>query len=419
MDSNAGDCLDLPYLTADVPGIGGVIKRCEDDFLVEELPLYAPSGEGTHVYFGIEKSGLTTLAAIERIAKALSRKARDFGYAGLKDAQAVTRQTLSIEHVDPKRIEALDLPRIEVIWVNRHRNKLKLGHLKGNRFVLKIRDAAPDGAARAAEIVEVLTRRGVPNYFGPQRFGARGDNAEIGCAVLRGDFDEAIGVLLGRPGPRDRDEVRTARELFEQARYAEAADAWPGAFREQIRVCRTMARSNGDARRAWSVVNHTLRRLYLSAAQSRLFNEVLAVRIGRLDRLEQGDLAWKHVNGACFRVEDVAAEQPRCDAFEISPTGPLYGARMTEAAGRPGQLEAGILERAGLDRARFRRAGGVKLNGARRPLRVPLGDPVVGDDRDDHGPCVCVSFALPPGSYATSLTRETCKYDPPDTGGLS
>ena len=417
MDSNVGDHADLPYLTSDLPGIGGTIKRYEGDFLVEEFPLYAPSGEGTHTYFGIEKRGLTTLAAIDLIAKALRKQTRDFGYAGLKDAQAVTRQTLSIEHVDPGRIEALKLPRIKVLWVNRHRNKLKLGHLKGNRFVLKIRDVGPDAAARAAVIIERLRRRGMPNYFGPQRFGARGDNAQIGTAVLKGDFDEAIAVLLGRPGPLDRDEVLTARELFEQGRYAKAADTWPGAFREQIRVCRALARSNGDAGRAWSAVNHTLRRLYLSAAQSRLFNEVLAARISSIDRLEQGDLAWKHVNGACFPVENVAAEHPRCDAFEISPTGPLFGTRMTEAAGRPGQLEADVLERTGLDRTRFRRPGGVKLNGARRPLRVPLGDPSVDDDHDDRGPCLRVAFAIPPGSYATCLTREICRSDPPSADG--
>ncbi|MFH0982454.1 MAG: tRNA pseudouridine(13) synthase TruD [Planctomycetota bacterium] len=399
----------MPYLTAGLPGVGGAIKRYDEDFLVEELPLYLPSGEGTHTYFGIEKRGLTTLAATAAVAKALGKRAHDIGYAGLKDAHALTRQTFSVEHVTSKQIEALDLARIKVLWISLHRNKLKLGHLRGNRFVLKIRAVGPEATARARTIIDVLHRRGVPNYFGPQRFGTRGDNAEIGRAVLKDDFDEALRVMLGRPGPLDRDNIRRARELFEQGRHEEAARAWPEAFREQIRVCRALARADGDARRAWSAVNHTLRKLYVSAEQSRLFNLVLAERLEGIDRVEVGDMAWKHVNGACFRVEDLAAEQPRCVAFEISPTGPLYGARMTEATGRPGELEAEVLAREGLESVALRRRGGVKLDGARRPLRVPLGDQAASAGEDDHGPYLQVSFTLPPGSYATCITREICK----------
>ena len=403
--------VELPCLTADLPGIGGVIKRYNEDFMVEELPLYLPSGEGTHVYFGIEKQGMTTLAAMAAIARVLGRKAHDIGYAGLKDAHAVTRQTFSLEHVAAERIEKLDLPRIKVLWVNRHRNKLKLGHLAGNRFVLKIRDGHTDARARAGTILDVLRRRGVPNYFGPQRFGARGDNAETGRAVLLGDYESAVRVLLGRPGPLDHGDVRTARELYEQGRYAEAAKTWPRAFPDQIRMCRALATSNGDARRAWSWVNHTLRKLYVSAEQSRLFNLVLANRVQELDRVEVGDLAWKHVNGACFRVEDVAAEQPRCDAFEISPTGPLFGSRMTEASGRPGQLEAEVLAQAGLGKAALQGQDRMRLDGARRPLRVPLGEPAVEAGADTRGPHLQVSFALPPGSYATCVTRELCRSE--------
>src|ERR1043166_8776551 len=104
----------LPYLTADLPGIGGEIKRYDEDFIVEELPLYAPSGSGTHVYFAIEKRGLPTLAAIQHIARALGRQPRDIGYAGMKDAHGVTRQMLSVEHVDNNQVESLALSRIKV-----------------------------------------------------------------------------------------------------------------------------------------------------------------------------------------------------------------------------------------------------------------------------------------------------------------
>ena len=95
---------DLPYVTRDLPGVGGAIKRYDEDFIVEELPRYEASGEGTHIYFQIEKRGLTTPAAIRLIAEALGRRPQEIGYAGLKDAHSVTRQMLSIEHINPAKV---------------------------------------------------------------------------------------------------------------------------------------------------------------------------------------------------------------------------------------------------------------------------------------------------------------------------
>jgi tRNA pseudouridine13 synthase len=412
MLSNQTPKVDLPYLSAELPGVGGAIKRFDEDFVVEEMPRYEPSGVGTHVYFTIEKRGLPTLAAIQHIARALGRQPRDIGYAGMKDAHGVTRQMLSLEHIDPARIESLALSRIKVLSISRHTNKLKLGHLAGNRFVIKIRDAdkSPDPAARA--IVDVLARRGVPNYFGPQRFGARGDNALIGKAVLLGNHEEAIALMLGRPGPLDRGDALRARELFEKGDYAAAADAWPrGTFAQQSRMCRALAKSGGDKRQAWRTADHTLRKLFLSAFQSDLFNRVLARRIelGLLDRLQTGDVAYKHANGACFHVEDAAVEQPRCDAFDISPTGPLFGRRMTPASGEHGELESTVMAGSGVGHEELSGRDSGRLDGARRPLRVPLGEVRVESGEDDHGPSLLLAFALPAGAYATNVIREVCK----------
>jgi len=402
-----------PYLTADLPGVGGRIKRYDEDFLVEELPLYAPCGNGTHTYFVIEKRGLTTLAAAKLVARTLGRAPRDIGYAGLKDAHAVTRQTFSVEHVEPARVQGLDLARLRVLSVDRHTNKLKLGHLAGNRFAIKMRDAVEGVLPAARAIVDFLATRGVPNYFGPQRFGARGDNALVGLAVLHGDFADAMAQLLGRPAPVDCGEVRRARQLFDQGRWDEAATAWPTAFGEQARICRALAKAGGDLPSGWRAVDHTLRKLYLSAVQSELFNRVVARRMATMHRLEPGDLAWKHRNGAVFLVEDPAREQPRCDSLEISPTGPLFGRRMTDPAGRPAQIEAEILASSGVDLHTLTRGEGRRLQGARRPLRVPVSSPMVEGGTDERGPFLRLTFDLPPGAYATSLLREVCKNDVP------
>lgn len=408
--SSATD-VELPYLTADLSGVGGIIKRYNEDFIVDEQPLYHASGQGTHVFFQIEKRGLTTLAAIQRIAQALARQPRDIGYAGLKDAHGVTRQWLSLEHIEPQRIADLSLNGITVLSTTRHTNKLKLGHLSGNRFEIRIREAESSAVDKARAILDVLQRRGVPNYFGPQRFGARGDNARIGLAVVHDDFAEAMALMLGRPNEFDHGGVRRARELFDAGNLEAAADAWPGAFHQQRRVCRALLKSGGDARAAWRAVDHTLRKLYISALQSELFNRVLARRLAMLDRLETGDIAWKHANGACFRVDNAAIEQPRCDAFDISPTGPLHGRRMTEPTGRPGEIESAVLAEAGLDRDLIMARDGGKLDGARRPLRVPLREASVTTGCDDRGPYLRVDFILPAGSYATSVTREITRRE--------
>src|SRR3954469_5087399 len=94
--------MPLPYLTKDFPGIGGAIKQRPEDFFVQEVPLYEPSGEGEHVYAEIQKVGLTTFDAINRIARFLDIASRDIGYAGLKDARAITRQVLSIPGTTPE-----------------------------------------------------------------------------------------------------------------------------------------------------------------------------------------------------------------------------------------------------------------------------------------------------------------------------
>src|SRR5262245_61431504 len=125
--------LQWPYLTQDVPGLAAAIKRRYEDFQVDEIPAYEASGSGDHVYFRIEKAGLSTMRAVHDISRALGVPSREIGLAGLKDARAVTRQTFSLEHADPDRVAALSIPRIKILSVSRHSNKLRIGHLHGNR----------------------------------------------------------------------------------------------------------------------------------------------------------------------------------------------------------------------------------------------------------------------------------------------
>lgn len=406
-DGGGGD--RLPFLTEGLPGVGGSIKNRDEDFVVEEIPRYEPCGEGTHVFFLIEKRGMPTRDAISRISRALGCKRQDVGYAGLKDSRGVTRQVLSVEHVPPERVAGVEVDRVKVLWAKRHGNKLRLGHLAGNRFVIRVRGAATDSLVQVEAILEALTAKGMPNYFGPQRFGMRGTNALVGRAALTGGFEACFSLMLGRPQAGDDADVQRARTLFDEGSFAESFEAWPHRFRDERNLCRRVSEGKTDWRALWRSVDRPLRKLLMSAFQSRLFNRVVAARIGELDQVKQGDLAWLHRNGACFLVEDVEAEQVRCTGLEISPSGPMFGRKMTAPGGEVGELEDRILIEEGIDSVELQRRMNDGLNGARRALRVPVSEVMCSEGEDEHGAYLELRFALPPGSYATSLVREVCK----------
>ena len=163
---------------------------------------------------------------------------------------------------------------------------------------------------------------------------------------------------------------------------------------------------------AFNVIDKNHKRFFVSAFQSELFNQVVSARMPDIDKLLLGDMAYKHDNGACFRVEDPEAEQPRSDAFEISPTGPLYGYRTTETTGPAGAIEISVLATTQLEREDFRRMSYYRAKGTRRPLRFQPKNIDIRQDADDHGPYLQLDFILDPGCYATTLLREITKTRP-------
>jgi tRNA pseudouridine13 synthase len=342
----------LPFVTADLPGIGGELKAEPADFVVEELPLYEPAGEGEHVYVRLTREGWTTRALQTELARLFGLREVDVGYAGMKDRHARVTQTfsLALHAIEEQAVADLicsSLP-VEVAWTRRHRNKLKVGHLLGNRFRIVLHHpTAPTSAGAlscAQSVAQTLLAHGLPNFYGAQRFGARGDNAEQGRQVLLG----------------------------------------------------------GGPRKPW------LRRLLLSAFQSSLFNQWLAERMQRgwFERLLTGDIAKKVDTGGLFVVEDAALEAPRFERGEIGYTGPIYGSRMRWAEGEPGQLEQSILAVSGIEAHHLQRA---HLDGSRRPARLLLNDVVI----EPHAEGLVFTFTLPKGAYATTLLREFTKADAP------
>ena len=182
---------DLPPLSAALPGSGGVIRTVPEDFAVEELPLYLPEGGGSHAYAFVEKRELTTRDLVLTLIRQ-GLKENEIGVAGLKDKHAVTKQWLSVPNRRADALDALaELPGVQLLERSRHRNKLGIGHLRGNRFTVRVRGG---DAARAAAVVNVLAVQGIPNYFGPQRFGRFGTNALDGLKLIM-DKKHAMYVM--------------------------------------------------------------------------------------------------------------------------------------------------------------------------------------------------------------------------------
>lgn len=422
----------LPFLTSEQPGIRATFKDRWEDFEVSEILSREPEGTGKHLWMEVEKQGLTTPKAASDLARCLGVKPSSVGYAGMKDSRAVARQWMSVEGVDPQRALGLEIPRIRVLKAVRHPRKLRRGWHDGNRFRILLRPpggklSPPGGSAEADTVrgvIRLLSRRGVPNYYGPQRFGSRGDTWRVGRGLARGEWAEAAAIIAGRPlregDPElnaaagvhaDRGDILRARELFQEGAYEEAAATWPRGFGQCARLASAMHRTGGDAARALHVVGKRMLRLYASAYQSHLFNAVLARRIEMsiMDVLIAGDLAWKHDTEALFAVDDPATEQPRLQRFEVSPTGPLVGQRMREVGGEAAELEAAALAEAGLQPRALDSAAMRPLTGRRRPLRFRLTEWALEEGRDDRGEYLELRFALPPGCYATAVLRELGK----------
>ena len=337
----------LPLVTADLPGSGGTIKASPEDFRVDEIPAYAPAGAGPHLWLHVEKRGRTTRDVVRDLARRLGVQERDVGVAGLKDRQAVTIQWLSFPLARDPAPASLEGEGFRVLAVSRHGKKLRTGHSRGNRFSIAVRGG---DAALARAAADALAVRGLPNFFGAQRFGAGGTNARLGRAILKGSAD-----------PEAR---RASRDRF-------------------------------------------LRRLAISAWQSSLFNAWLAARMedGLLGRALAGDVMKKLDSGGIFGCTEPEVDQPRVDRFEISPAGPMFGHALAPASGVAGEREARVLAADGLSAADLARGGG-EAEGTRRAARIPV---AVAIDPFDGG--YRASFDLPRGSYATVVMGELTKAD--------
>jgi tRNA pseudouridine13 synthase len=318
------------------------LKSHPEDFRVEEQLSFVPSGVGPHWLLQVEKRASNTRWVAAQIARLAGTPAHDVGYAGLKDRQAVTVQWFSV----PVLATTADFWRsvhtaeFRVLDVQRNSRKLRRGALTGNRFRIRLRKVTWSREELELKLTALRTH-GVPNYFGPQRFGREGYNLE------------RVAAWLGGQGPRGRSE----------------------------------------------------RGFSLSAARSLIFNALLARRVeaGDWSQLAPGDLASLDGNGSHFRVTMVDDDLSlRLMAFDVHPSGPMWGRGEPETGGRSLEHETAVAQQF-KEVADLLEAEGLQQE--RRPLRCAVRDLSV----EAEAGTVTFNFTLRRGQFATSALREICE----------
>jgi tRNA pseudouridine13 synthase len=395
----------MTWLSDGLPGTGGSYKVEPAHFVVEEIPLYPCSGSGEHLYLWIEKSGISSHNLLQQLATELKLKGHEIGHAGLKDAKALTRQMISIPANREAQLATLQLQQAQILKTDRHTNKLRLGHLAGNRFSIRISDPHQDAMNRAQAILHLLEQQGVPNLFGEQRYGVLGNSAALGLLLTRKEYEAFCRELLGDPTLIKNAEWKAAAQAYRAGDIPGALNVLPKRMRDERKLLNQL-QDGKKHQQAVMALPRNLLRLFLSALQSQLFNNILQQRLNSLSTLSHGDIAIKHANGACFRVENAEIEQPRADSFEISPTAPLFGHKVMLAEGIPGEIEQTTLSRSGLTLESWKLGQGLTMPGERRSLRVPIESPRAARHA---GGDLQLEFSLPKGAYATAVLSEVIK----------
>ena len=415
--------LGMEFYATGSPGCGGRLRRKSEDFIVEEIYEEQNYEGGRYLVLEVEKVDWDTHHLVRNLSRQLKISQKRFGWAGTKDKNAVTRQRMSIASLDEKELGRVTLPGVKIKVLGRSNRAVSLGDLLGNRFCVRIGeiDLDEEEAARRLDGVssEILALGGLPNYFGVQRFGeVRPVTHLVGEGLVRGDPEKAVLTYLALPFPGEPETTRLARSrLLEDRDFGRALKEYPLRLRYERAMMSRLHEEGGDWARSFDVLAPNLKRLFVHAYQSLLFNRILSKRMRSglpLDRAVEGDVVCfskgglpyvdkiQKVDGSNLEAVNRLAERGR--AFV---TLPLFGYRSEFAEAVPGEIERSVLDEVGVTFSDFK----VEVNpdlgspGHRRPALLRL-DPVV---EIEEGGSALIKFDLPAGSYATVVLREYMK----------
>jgi tRNA pseudouridine13 synthase len=333
-----------------------VFNASPRDFTVEEIPLYTFSGEGEHLVLKVRKKELTTWEMLDIISGYIGIRRRDIGYAGLKDKHAMTIQYISLPVKFSEELDSFTHDKIKILETTRHNNKIRVGHLKGNRFHIRMKKVLGVQKDKLDSVLGWIKANGVPNYFGGQRFGTDGNNWEDGKKLIEGKL-------------RIRD--RKTREFLIGSYQSYLFNNWLSKRIEISLLLDKFSESETE-----ELLGLTKGLLEGSKSQSSFF------------KLLQGDLMMHYPYGRVFHIENLAEEAERFADKDIAPTGLLPGIKVKRAEGSAREIEMQYDEE-------------IKQSGARRYAWIQ-GTEIKKKYIEERAHYE-LGFVLPKGSYATNV----------------
>ena len=327
------------------------------DFIVEEIPLYPFSGEGEYLILKLRKKELSTWEALDIICNTLGIKKREIGYAGLKDKYALTIQYISIPAKYEDRLSKLNDNRIKILETIRHNNKIRVGHLKGNRFNLRFKKVLKVQEQKINSVLDWIEKEGMPNYFGMQRFGNDGNN-----------WIEGKALAYGKKRLKDK----KMNEFLISAYQSYLFNNW---LSKRISISRLI----DDFSEAESEQINNLPKGSLNGVKKQK----------QFFKLLKGELMMHYPYGKLFNIDEPLSEALRFIDRDISPTGAVSGAKNRNA-----EDIAWLIEKEFCD-------ANIKAKGTRRYAWI-----FPTDIKRKYIPDKAhyeLSFILPKGSYATVL----------------
>jgi len=433
-------------------GIGGRIRHFPGDFVVEEVlvdgtkaevgkaEIPPPRGIGRYLVCLLIKRDWDTLLAIRKVAKRLGISGDRIRIAGIKDARALTAQHITISRITPEEIPQLKVQDITLRPLCYSNRKLSSKLLLGNQFHILIR-----GIPHAASIInrriekvqgELSHIGGLPNFFGHQRFGTIRPNTHlVGKFLIQGDLEKAALTFLAEPGLHEHPESRAARQrLHETGDFKEALRTFPRRLKYERMMLSHLAVQPRDFLGAFRRLPSKLRRLFVQAYQSFLFNRFLSQRMSRgilPNTAQAGDYAIELDNhglptASFTQATDQTLQrvQKSIDKNEMGIALPLIGFEQGPSRGGQGEIEQEILETENVAPADFRISSVPEISsrGTLRTALTPIIDLSIEESSTDSAnpssQALKLGFMLHRGSYATVLLREYMKPQDPITAGF-
>jgi len=413
--------LGMELYATDSPGCGGRLRSEIQDFVVEELVLDQRYEGGRYLIVEVEKADWETHHLVRDLSRQLQISQKRFSWAGTKDKNAITRQRMSIYGLEEGELVRANLPGVNIRVLGRSNRGISLGDLRGNRFAVRIREIDLDDsdAARRLEAItgEIGALGGLPNYFGVQRFGeVRPVTHLVGEALVRGDAERAVMTYLALPFPGEPDTTKDVRSrLLADHDFRRALQEYPLRLRYE-RAMMSRLVEGGEWASSFNVLAPNLRRLFVHAYQSLLFNKILSERMRSglpLHRAVEGDVVCFSKGGLPDVEKIQAVDETNLGAVNrLAERGrafitlPLFGYRSEFADGKPGEIERAVLDEEGVTLSDFRVEANPELGspGHRRPALLKVKPEVVVEAGS-----ALLRFDLPAGSYATVVLREYMK----------